>query len=328
MNRAGISLSAVCVISGLLLVAGCSGGGDLSTRGTSNTGGGSGATRSGSTADNSTLHLALSRFDSSLAAKDLFASFGDTAALSVLAAKETETWKLLALSGSIDAFATGPKQAATIGADLSAAEYSISIGQPPGRLTLVAGGQDADTITSAAKKAGYEGAGVLSQKLDLENPLTVTVAQVEPKGDDLVVGGPGAKLESVDPDGESLTDLDEVAAVVECLGDVVAAQIAPNSENIDLLGVGVRSVDRGAQSVMCVKPKSPAEAKGIATDVADALKNGTMSNGQPYTKFFENVDVVAAGGVVKMTADNTANGQANTILQMVLSRDLPALPGY
>lgn len=328
MNKAGPPLSVVGVITGLLLVAGCSSGGALSPPGANSAGVDSRAASSGSPVEGSTLQSALGRFDSSLANIGLYASFGDTAALAVLAAKEPQTWQPLALNGATEAFSTGADQAATIGADLTAAEYSISVAQPPGRLTLVTGGQDAGSITAAAEKSGYIGEVVLFQNLNPANPLTITVTQIEPKGEDLVVGGPDADLKSVDPDGESLMDLDEVAAIVECLGDVVIAQIAPNSEDIDLVGVGVRSADGGVESVMCVKPKSAGEVETIATEVAEALKNGKTTDGLPYTKYFESVDVVAADGVVKMTAHNTADGPTHAILGMVSSRDLPGLPGY
>ena len=161
MRRAG-----VVVVLGLLLLSGCTstiGGFPAPT--TAQTPPPS-ATDSAS-GTRSALAAALSRVPATALGENGYVEFGNTARIRQLARSAPATWQpqLTAGAPALAGYATLAPE--VIGVDLSAAATALTVGQAPRSMIVLAGGQQASTITAAATKSGWTGSGVLSKDLDL-----------------------------------------------------------------------------------------------------------------------------------------------------------------
>lgn len=219
---------------------------------------------------------------------------------------------------------TGPGVAEKLALSLNAADYAISAGPAPAMVTLIAGGQDGEEVKSAAGSLGYEGDDVLSQKMDVTKPITVQIAQVQPKGDDIVLGSADADMALVDSKDDSLADDAEIVAVSDCLGDVVAAFITDIGTDDHLVAVGVRAIGKGVTSMLCVKTDDDAAAKDLEGKVKDDLASGDTANGKKYADYFEGSSVtVLSDGVVQAKLPHASDTKPSIMHQMLTQVDLP-----
>jgi len=312
-------------IASLVVATACSGGGSDDNGGAGSRSGGSGSARSSAASDTSAsvLDKALGRFSGEAVGDSLQAEFGDASRLAELTAKQSATWSGLQSTGS-SAILEGYDYASQLAIKLSAADYAVSVGQAPGVVTLVAGGQDASAVTSAAKSLGYSGGDVLSQDMNVSKLITVGINQVEATGQDVVLAGSGADLGLVDAKGTTLADDDDIAALSDCLGDPAAAYLSDVDDH--RVGLGVADDDGAAVSTICVKADDGSAAKTLAADVKQELASGTVAGGTAYTEMFTDSKVsVVAGDVVKATLTNADGTEANTVFTMLAQGDLPGV---
>lgn len=223
--------------------------------------------------------------------------------------------------------------------DLAAADFTISAGEPPGTVGLVAGGQDADAATSGLTAVGYEEAGdhLVAPALAESDPswgaLSLAMAQVRLTGSDAVYGYQDSDLaDGVDPSEPTLADDPLIAALANCLGDVVAAQIstADIGAKPTAVAVGVRipdGPDETAQATVCVSWADEGAADRYAENLPDALSADSPGTGQPYADLLTETKVTNLGGdahVVSLTA--ATPDSPFLIFQMLARVDLPGLP--
>lgn len=309
--------------TGLLLIAGCSDGGNADDSGG---GGGSqsaSSSRPSSGKSDSVLHQALSRFSSKAAGDSLQVEFGDTSHIASIAAKEGATWNGLAAVGA-STILEGYDYADQLAIKLDAADYAISVGQAPGVVTLIAGGQDADAVTTAAKSLGYGGAEVLSQDMNVSKVITVGINQIKAAGSDVVLGGSGADLGYVDSKGTTLADDADIASLSDCLGDPAAAYLADN--NGHRVGLGVTEDHGATVSTMCITADSGSAAKSLADEVKQDLASGAVEGGKKYADMFGDSKVaVVSDDVVQAIMPNADGMNANTLFTMLAQGDLPGL---
>ena len=269
------------------------------------------------------LQKALDRVGSDAIGKSTYIEFGDAQRLAALAAEDKSSWLSLTYMGAVP-LQSGPDVAEQLALDLAAADYAISAGIAPAVVTLLAGGQNRDEVKSAAESLGYKGSGVLSQKMDLKNKVTVSVAHILPKDDDVAFGSTNADMALVDPTGDSLLDVPAIAAVSGCLGDVVAAFIVDIGTDGRMVAVDVNEDDGKVTSTMCVKTDDDAAAKGLEGKVKSDLASGTTANSKKYADYFEGSSVkVLSNGVVQAKMPHASDTKPHTIFQMVTQVDLP-----
>lgn len=303
-----------------------------------------------------TLRAALSRFPATMARGAL--SWDDTAALTALTGKSwratTKGFSTLRGTGSGSLLPYGRVLEDTAGLSLFDADYSISVGGPPRTVGVVSGGQvsagldqlrrwgwrrDGDRMVAPASLADIPADSPAAS-------LVYTMAQVRVVGGDLQYGARSVDLDHVRPapalraaptPGVSLPDgtLDEeprTAALVDCLGDVVAAQILYKTRvrAATAVAVGVRrpgSATDTPHAVVCASWKSGAAADRYARDVGTALASGTsVRTGEPYSTWLRSPSVSTFGGaqhVVAWQADTP--GRANLVVNLFAAADLPGM---
>jgi hypothetical protein len=227
------------------------------------------------------------------------------------------------------------------GFDLFAEDYSISAGNPPRMVSLMAGGQSSSRITSQLTSLGWKRSG---GRLVGPPPLTASsnastlaldAARVQPTGSDVVFGQSGANLSQIgSPQGATLASDTTISALAQCLGNVVAASIFVGSylggQRPAAVAVGVTqpaSNTATPHAVACVSWSSQAAAATYATDLRKALSGGLDALlGRPYTSVLTHATVTTVGGsqhVVEWQADTPEN--ATTVFSMVGEAGLPAL---
>ncbi|MFV0534820.1 MAG: hypothetical protein ACK5MR_14360 [Cumulibacter sp.] len=250
---------------------------------------------------------AMSRISPDALAEGTLIRFGQTSQLVTLRAAD-DRWLEIAATGN--RLLAVESSASAIGVDPAAATYAVEVSEGPARVSLLVGGQDAESITDAATKAGYAGDVVLTQDADSQNPVTLAVQQIKPLEDDVVLGGGAADVGWVDA-GSLFAD-PEVAPVAACLGDVLAATIADHDGG--LIGVGVREEASEIQSVVCL----PGGAD-TASSAADTLDG---------PQFADRLDVIATDVVEADYARvlvQHAPGESAALMMMAASQQ--ALPG-
>lgn len=230
------------------------------------------------------------------------------------------------------------------GIALAKADYTVTAGQPPKTVGVVAGGQDADKVTHGLTDLGWrDGQGHLTAPDPMSitdetlAPLALSLAKVHPEDADLIYGGGAANLDDADhPSGPTLADDPRILALAECLGDVVAARV----ETPTMLGklhptaiaVGVRAPARDTDTphvVVCASWASADDATRYHTLLDKALREqASMVTATPWTEILAHPSSHDVGGdehVVSFEAD-TPNAPASGILNMLNRLDLPAFP--
>jgi hypothetical protein len=324
LRRTSSFARAIPVIATLIVaVTGCSGGG------------GSGG---------SSLQSALARV-ADTAGNRSQVTYDDTAALVQLAGKNpTSTKGFAELRGwGVPAVAEVIYEVpGDAGLDLYGENYSISAGDEPKSVSLMAGGQSASQITSHLTGLGWKrsaGKLVFPSPLTASSgagPLAIGMAQAQPTGSDLVFGGSAASLSQIgSPNGATLASDAVIGPLANCLGNVVAADLFAGGylggKNPAGLAVGISQPSGNTATphvVVCVSWSSQAAASTYAAQVRTALTSGlSLVANEPYSSLVTHPTVTTVGGsqhVVEWQGDTPKS--ATTVLQMVNDIDLPALP--
>ncbi len=148
--------------------------------------------------------------------------------------------------------------------DLAKADWTVTASGNGPTVTLVAGGQDAAAIRSAAQAAGWNGPDVLSRDLSLDEPLTVQAGTLRPSGQDVVVAGSSAPIGIVDGPGPRLDADPAIAGLQQCLGAGVAL-------------VGIVRADRQAPVAVGIRP-DPADPAGTVNVVCAAHPSASAAS--------------------------------------------------
>lgn len=221
--------------------------------------------------------------------------FGDNKRIAELAADDEEQW-----TGMLSWGGPGPEALPTdisgLGLDLEAASYSINVGfGMPDAVILVSGGQSEDAVRDGAAELGYEGDPILDGA-EATDPVS-WATQVQPLGEDVLIGGEDADLDALDPDGDTLNDEQKIAGVASCLDDPLAALIAPQGEDGEAIGVGLTVDGDEKQAIYCLpgdearadalvkalsNPSGPTSPKGpslqdIRSEVSDGMIRATAT---------------------------------------------------
>ncbi|GAA2609472.1 hypothetical protein GCM10010399_45370 [Dactylosporangium fulvum] len=206
------------------------------------------------------------------------------------------------------------------------ARYAVTAGESPGRLVVLAGGQDASKIRSALTAKGWtaDGDRLVAPKQSADAEVIGAkslLPQVRLAGDEMLVGSDTAPLTDVVTDpGKSLAADPAVRSLADCLGDVVLAELAGP------VAVGVPRPSAGGKirAVVCSSWDSDASATAAAQRQRTAYSSGRSRSAPdtPYAELFRDVDVTATGRMVRVEA--TVAGPS-TVLDAFVQRDLPAL---
>ena len=251
--------------------------------------------------------------------------YGNTKTLVALSAKDKGWIGLEAAGmGSLGSYARVVKD--VLGIDPLAADWAVSVNNPPAAVTLLRGGQDAALIAERAGKGGWTGTDVLSTKMDASKKdyasYTVVAPRIRPMGTDVAYGGISSKPEQVDV---TATGADQVwADAVACLGDVVAATGAGALPAFDSpVAVGVRVEGEAATGVICLVQSSEQQAQDRVAAVKKDLADGSSrTSRQPWSKVLPDAQVDTVGPVVRITS----TGQpvtASRVFSMLAQSDFP-----
>jgi hypothetical protein len=268
---------------------------------------------------------ALTRVDGPFAGR---VEFMDARGLATAAAGGGPWAELVgATGGSLDSYRGALADVLDI--DLSRADTVLAAGNPPQRVTLVAGGQDEARVRAAATAAGWTGDGELRLGLTPAQPLSLVAGTLRPLGSDVAVGGPDAAVDVVDGPGPTLADDDAVDAVTSCLGHVLVAVVASGAAPGEpLRGVGLRRdpavADAPPINVLCAVGDG-----ATAVAISEAMRLGRSARtGLPYSEYLSDPHVEELGGdppVVRMVARTAAGGPTTFLLQALEVGDLPGL---
>lgn len=231
--------------------------------------------------------------------------FGQTAELFTLAESD-QRWLSATAIGNL--LVADESNAQAIGVDAKTADYSIEVGVFPTRVGVVAGGQDPDAITDAAKASGYQGDDVLTQSFDAAAPVTVSVQQIKPLDEDVVLATTDADVGWVD--GGSLFADEVVGPIAVCLGDVLGAMIVEVDNGT--VGIGVRAEGVDIVSVLCL-PGGDDAAKDAEDDLAAPA----------FADRLEVIDTEVEDGLAKVTVQHVGGAHAMLLFQALAQNQLP-----
>lgn len=226
------------------------------------------------------------------------------------------------------------------GINLFNESYSITAGNPPDEVTLIAGGQDASQVTSRLTKIGYKKAadGTLTAP-----PLTssgtgstysFSIAKARAVNSDVLIGTSAADLSQVgSPQGTTLADDPDIKALAACLGNVVAATFV-NGSGVTAapteVAMGISqpaSATATPHAVVCVSWPTQAAADTYAANVRKALATGlSPALDRRFSALLPHATVTNVGGdahVVEWQADPSS---VETVFSMLENIALPALP--
>lgn len=248
---------------------------------------------------------AVSRVSPDALGKRPMIEFGQTAELFSLSESD-DRWLSVTAMGNL--LVVNKPWADSLGIDASAADYSIEVGVVPSRVGVIAGGQTPDTITDAASQVGFTGDEVLSQDLTPAVPVTVSVQQIKPIEEDVVLATSDADVGWID--GGSLFADEQVGPVAVCLGDVLAAQVAELDGEV--VGIGVRAEGTDILSVICV----PGGDDAIANAEEDLA-------GPNFADRLELIDSSVVDGLAKVTVQHAADESAVLLFSALQQLELP-----
>lgn len=229
----------------------------------------------------------------------------------------------------------------TTGINLYNEDYSITVGVPSS-LTLLAGGQDAATVTRQLAKLGFKKTpdGTLTSPGPLPDNTSYpsSMNQVKTSNADLLVGKTGASLSQVgSPAGTTLADDPGIKALAGCLGNVAAAvMLSGASSGITAkpteIAAGVSqpaSATATPHVVVCVSWPTQAAADTYAANAQKMLATGlSYRTGERYSAIFPHAAVTKVGGAAHVVEWQAEESQPETILifNSADTDDLPALP--
>jgi hypothetical protein len=317
------SVLVIAVASALMFApSGCGGGADTSDS--------DGASASG-------LIGALAR----IAATDntrLAVNYDDTPALLELAGSDSprQGFGMLALVGAPNLANLASAIEKDVRLAPRRATYTVSAGQPPNSVGLIAGGQNGEDVSGALTKLGWtrDGDNLVAPSLSSVEQRAASYAlqlsQVRVDDAEIVYGSMKAELADAGrPSGPTLADDRRIRALADCLGDVVAAQIVAERAVGDSSAVAV-GVQRPAaksdppRSVVCVSWRDQSTAKTYQTEVTAALADGrSLASNREYAELIRSPEVINVGGdehVVRWRGDTP---QTALVFRMLAARDLP-----
>lgn len=210
--------------------------------------------------------------------------------------------------------------------DLAKADWTVTASGNGPTVTLVAGGQDAAAIRSAAQAAGWNGPDVLSRDLSLDEPLTVQAGTLRPSGQDVVVAGSSAPIGIVDGPGPRLDADPAIAGLQQCLGAGVALVGIVRADRQAPVAVGIRPDPADpARTVNVVCAAHPSAS--AASDRAAALRADVApGSGKPWERAFTDPqveDLGGAGSVVRLTGRGATGTPPSFLLGRMAQRSLP-----
>jgi len=231
------------------------------------------------------------------------------------------------------------------GINLFDESYAITAGEPPASLTLVADGQDSSLITGKMTKLGWKkgdggtlaGPPLNTASLDEETELyAISMRKLQAANSDVLFGGASADLSQIgSPSGSTLADNPGVKALAGCLGNVVAATMY-GGRNAGIksapteVAVGISQPAKAtaaAHAVVCVSWPSQAAADTYEANVRKVLATGlSLRTNERYSALLGHATVTSVGGdshIVEWQADPST---PDTVFQLQVSNDLPALP--
>ena len=180
---------------------------------------------------------ALARIAATPASRSLIV-YDDTGALVKLTGTswtEQGGFAVLRGAGAGPLIQVGQLLASNPGINLLSASYAITAGRPPQQVGLLAGGQQAQRISTGLARLGWIPAhgGLTGPSPDSVGGnqqytaiYAVNLARVRTTGSDLRFGGAQADLGEIDrPSGPTLAADPRTKALAGCLGNVVAAEI-------------------------------------------------------------------------------------------------------
>lgn len=315
----------MAALAGLVLLSACSGGSGGSTG----------------------LESALGHIANTTATRSQI-WYDDTSELVKLAGTSPGTTKGFALlrgigtGGLIDYATQLPSQTAV---KVFGEDYAISAGDPPGNLTLISGGQDASKTASDLTRLGWakKDGRLVAPPMNATKgnqfaaTLTLEMTQVSDAGGaNLTVGGKSANLSQAgSPSGQTLAQNPTVSALAGCLGNVVAASIGSYNSGShptpSEVATGVLTPSGNSsvpQVVTCAAWPTAAAASSYQRNLTKALSSGeSYSRGERFAKLLTHSSVHAVGGPEHIVSWRAGTpGDAQLVLQLVTSEDLPALP--
>lgn len=301
------------------------------------------ACSSGGSGAGSGLTAALSRIaDTSNTRSSI--DYDNTAALVALAGKRISGKGYATLTGSGAAILQSaiPELQSQAAINMFDEQYSISAGQPPSVLGVLAGGQNSAQVTKGLTKQGWKKQGnqLVMLALNLENQLDSAtggqLARVQPSGSDVIYGMAQANLSQAgSPSGTTLAQDPLISAVANCLGNVVAAEITGKysgpAQKPAAVAVGISSPSSSTAAphvVACVAWPSSAAASKYAANLRKVLSSGFSPElDERWSAVLSHASVTSIGGsqnVVEWQAQTP--GRAEEAFQLIESENLPALP--
>lgn len=218
-----------------------------------------------------------------------------------------------------------------LGIDPVAADWSLSVGQPPGAMTILHGGQNADRVTKAARAGGWKGDEVLSVELggttgDLMAYATFA-AKIRPAGTDLYLGGVNS-----DPTkaglGTPTTPPAPIAQAVACLDDPVFAMGDAGMKlgNSTLVAVGAKVAGGQVTAELCWSTGSAADAKQVSDLVTKGLAGKDPAQNRPWSELLPGAKVEIVNDTsVRLTADLSADLPVTLPISLMVRGDLPGV---
>lgn len=229
------------------------------------------------------------------------------------------------------------------GINLFGESYAITAGLPPASVTLVADGQDGSQVTGKMTKLGWKkgadgtlASPPLSTASTDTAEYTISMRKVEAADSDVLFGGASADLGQIgSPSGSTLADDPGIKALAGCLGNVVAATMysgryAGIKADPTEVAVGISQPAKASDAphaVVCVSWPTQSAADTYEANVRKVLATGlSLRTAERYSSLLRHATVTSVGGgshVVEWQADPST---AETVFQMQVSNDLPALP--
>lgn len=329
MPNVGMSGRAALAAALVVISAGCSGSGS----------GGSGSGGSG-------LEAALARVADTPNNQSVI-YYDNTSALVSLVGKslsaEAKGYGELRGNGATNLVSSMALLPHDTGINLLDESYAITAGAPPASLTLVADGQDGTLVTGQMTKLGWKkGAG---GTLAGPSPTTASMdtaeyaihmRKVQAANSDVLIGGASADLSQIgSPSGSTLADNPGIKALAGCLGNVVAAtmyggRFATIKADPTEVAVGISQPAKASvapHAVVCVSWPSQAAADTYAANVRKVLATGlSLRSNERYSALLGHATVTNVGGDAHIVEWQAAPVTAETVFEMQVTDDLPALP--
>lgn len=275
------------------------------------------------------LLAALGRVADTDATREVF-EYSEVAALAGLPGQE---WDRVRFSG---ARFSSPLLARQAGLPLDAATYAISAGREPAHVIVFAGGQEPAAVAAGMRRLGWsEKAGTWTAPPLATTPAPSTDGGVphghaRQHGTDLILGGETADLTGGTPAAgvPTLAARPAVAALVACLGDVVAAagRFRPGAGYLGTAATGVRmpaAPDAKAKVALCVADPSDAEAAKTAETLRRELATGKYNGSVPYATQYADATVTVLGGPQHVVRVEATAQQPDLMLSVFHGYGLP-----